>query len=129
MSVLDLLNKPNLKKGLETYAATPGAVLLDARSPEEYRSGHIAGSLNLPLQAWNQAENLIPDKDTPRVRLLPQRCQKQPYGRRAEKAGVFPCDQYWRHRRLRRPAGITENPSFIHSCKTTANPLWVGCCA
>ena len=65
MSVLDLLNKPNLKKGLETYGATPGAVLLDARSPEEYRSGHIAGSLNLPLQAWNQAENLIPDKDTP----------------------------------------------------------------
>lgn len=65
MSVLDLLNKPNLKKGLETYGATPGAVFLDARSPEEYRSGHIAGSLNLPLQAWNQAENLIPDKDTP----------------------------------------------------------------
>jgi rhodanese-related sulfurtransferase len=40
-------------------------VLLDARSPEEYQSGHIAGSLNLPLQAWNRAEEMIPDKDVP----------------------------------------------------------------
>lgn len=65
MSFLGLLNKPNINKGLEVYAATPGAVLLDARSPEEYASGHITNSQNLSLQTWNQAEFLIPEKDTP----------------------------------------------------------------
>lgn len=65
MSILDMLSKPNLEQGLREYAATPGAVLLDVRSPQEYAEGHISGSQNLPLQAWNQAEALIPDKDTP----------------------------------------------------------------
>ena len=65
MCLLGLLNKPNINKGLETYAATPGAVLLDVRSPEEYAGGHIANSLNLSLQTWNRAEMLIPKKDTP----------------------------------------------------------------
>ena len=65
MSMFGLLNKLDINKGLEAYAATPDAVLLDARSPEEYAGGHIAGSQNLSLQTWNRAEMLIPEKDTP----------------------------------------------------------------
>ena len=28
----------------------PGLVILDVRSPEDYRTGHIPGALNLPLE-------------------------------------------------------------------------------
>lgn len=44
-----LLHRPDMEEGLERWRATPGAVLLDVRTPEEYRSGHIPGAVNLPL--------------------------------------------------------------------------------
>ena len=30
--------RPSLAEGLETWKSTPGAVLLDVRTPEEYRA-------------------------------------------------------------------------------------------
>ena len=41
--------RPGLAEGLENWKSTPGAVLLDVRTPEEYRAGHIPGAQNLPL--------------------------------------------------------------------------------
>lgn len=32
-----------------------GAVIVDVRTPAEYKSGHIKGSLNLPLQSLTQS--------------------------------------------------------------------------
>lgn len=50
MSLLNLLEKrPSLAQGLEEYGNTPGAVLLDVRTPKEYAQGHLPGSVNLPL--------------------------------------------------------------------------------
>jgi rhodanese-related sulfurtransferase len=28
-----------------------GAIILDVRTPQEYQSGHVAGSMNIPLQS------------------------------------------------------------------------------
>ena len=33
----------NIRKGLEEYRATPGAVLVDVREADEFRAGHIPG--------------------------------------------------------------------------------------
>lgn len=41
----------NIRKGLETYHATPGAVLVDVREADEFASGHIPGAINVPLSA------------------------------------------------------------------------------
>ena len=65
MSILDMLSKPNLEQGLREYAATPGAVLLDVRSPQEYAEGHIPGAVNIPLQVLPTKKGLPEDPDTP----------------------------------------------------------------
>ena len=39
-------------------------VLVDVRTPEEYRSGHIQGSVNIPLDSLDAVERKIPDKDS-----------------------------------------------------------------
>lgn len=36
-------------QGIKTYKETPEAVLLDVRTVEEYQSGHIPESENIPL--------------------------------------------------------------------------------
>ncbi|MDO5654860.1 MAG: rhodanese-like domain-containing protein [Flavobacteriaceae bacterium] len=40
-----------------------GALVLDVRTPQEYKAGHIKGSKNIPLQnIKNQLKNLPEDK-------------------------------------------------------------------
>ena len=41
--------RPNLARGLAQASATPGAVVLDVREPQEDAQGHVPGSVNLPL--------------------------------------------------------------------------------
>ena len=50
---------------LIAYNQTTNAVLLDVRTPQEYREGHVPGSRNLPLQSIDQAAGVIKDKSTP----------------------------------------------------------------
>ncbi len=38
-----------------------GAVIVDVRTTSEYKSGHIKGSLNIPLQSLNAQLNKIPN--------------------------------------------------------------------
>ena len=65
MGLLNNLLGPDLAQGLKEFEQTPGAVLVDVRTPEEYAGGHVAGSRNLPLQMITQVEDEIPEKDTP----------------------------------------------------------------
>ena len=66
MGLFDFLTRrPSMEEGLERWRETPDAVLLDVRTPEEYRDGHVEGSLNLPLHELKKIETLIPDKTSP----------------------------------------------------------------
>ena len=52
-------------KGLREFSDTPGAVLLDVRSPQEFREGNLPSSVNFPLQEIDRLAHRIEDKDTP----------------------------------------------------------------
>ncbi len=57
--------RTNINDGIKKYENTPGAVLLDVRTPEEYGDYHIKGSVNLPLDKISDVDSLIKDKTTP----------------------------------------------------------------
>ena len=56
--------KPNINDGLEICKNTPGAVLVDVRSADEFKMGRIPGSINIPLNKLSQLEKHA-EKDTP----------------------------------------------------------------
>ena len=64
MSFFDLFKLPDVNRGVEEFQRTSGAVLLDVRTPEEYRSGHIPGSKNIPLQTIDRVGSVAENKDT-----------------------------------------------------------------
>ena len=65
MGFFNLLKTPDIDQGVKEYNATPGAILLDVRTPQEYREGHIPGSQNVPLQSIDLAADLVGDQDVP----------------------------------------------------------------
>lgn len=65
MGILDLFKRVDINVGVDEYMKTPGAVLLDVRSKQEYIAGHIKGSKNIPLDEVAKVANLIKDKATP----------------------------------------------------------------
>ena len=65
MSILDLFRRPDINEGLRRFQATPGAVLLDVRTTEEYAAGHLPGSRNLPLHLLDTPGIPLPDVNTP----------------------------------------------------------------
>ena len=54
--------RPSFQEGLETFQKTPGAVLLDVRTPEEFAAGHVPEAVNAPLDAL---ERIDYQQDTP----------------------------------------------------------------
>lgn len=65
MGFFDFLKAPDINSGVQQFHSTPGALLLDVRTPEEYAQGHVPGSRNLPLQEIDRAAKEIPDHSTP----------------------------------------------------------------
>jgi len=64
MGFFDFFKQPDVNQGAKEYQRTSGAVLLDVRTPEEYRSGHIPGSKNIPLQTIDRVDSVAQNKDT-----------------------------------------------------------------
>ena len=65
MGFFDFLKQPDINQGVEQYKTTSGAILLDVRTPEEYRNGHIPGSRNIPLGTIDRTAEIVDNKDTP----------------------------------------------------------------
>lgn len=65
MNFFDFFKSADINQGLREYESAAGAALLDVRTPEEYREGHIPGSRNIPLQSLDKTEQVIDNKDTP----------------------------------------------------------------
>ena len=66
MGLFDFFRMPDINEGVSRYGATPGVVLLDVRTPEEFRlEGRIPGSRNLPAEELQRASSLVEDRNTP----------------------------------------------------------------
>lgn len=65
MGFFNLLKGSDINQGLEEYKNTPGAVLLDVRTPQEYKDGHIPNSKNVPLQSIGNIKTVTDKMDTP----------------------------------------------------------------
>lgn len=65
MRLFDFLKGPDINQGVKEYSTTDGAVLLDVRTPDEYRQGHIPGSKNVPLQSISKVAGMIDNNSTP----------------------------------------------------------------
>ena len=65
MSTFNFRRGPDLKRGLQEFRETPGSVLLDVRGEDEYRSGHLPGSKNLPRPMLPSLSTRLGPKSTP----------------------------------------------------------------
>lgn len=65
MALFDFLKQPDIGEGVAQFAKTPGAVLLDVRTRQEYAQGRIPASQNIPLDEIEQAAEIFTDRDTP----------------------------------------------------------------
>ena len=65
MSIFGLLKKKDINSLVEECYQTNNSILLDVRTEEEYNSGHIEKSINIPLQRIEDSLKIINDKSTP----------------------------------------------------------------
>lgn len=65
MSIFGFLKQADINAGVGDFLKTEKAVLLDVRTKEEYESGHIENSENIPLQQIQKVLDKITDKNTP----------------------------------------------------------------
>ena len=64
MNFFYFFKQPDIDQGVAQYQETPGAILLDVRTEQEYQEVHIPGSKNVPLQRLDKMDALAENKDT-----------------------------------------------------------------
>ena len=65
MSFFDMFRRTDINEGFARFQSTPGAVLLDVRTSEEYAAGHLPDSRNLPLHLLDTPGIPLPDVNAP----------------------------------------------------------------
>ena len=65
MGILENIGLVSINAGVEEFRATPGAVLLDVRTPLQYQRKRVPESLNLPMEELDRIHELVPDKNVP----------------------------------------------------------------
>ena len=65
MGFFDFLKQPDINKGVADFRNAEGAILVDVRTPQEYREGHIPGSKNVPLQQLDKISSVADNKNIP----------------------------------------------------------------
>ena len=64
MGLFTFLRQQDINVGLERFRNGENAVLVDVRTPAEYRQGHIPGSKNIPLDMLGSISDAVKDKST-----------------------------------------------------------------
>ena len=65
MGLFDFLRGTDINQGIEEWKNTKGSVLIDVRTRDEYRQGHIPGSINIPLNEIDKVIEIVAQKETP----------------------------------------------------------------
>ena len=66
MSFLNGFFGPSIDDLAAQARETPGSIMIDVRTPDEYRSGHIEGALSIPLVSIPAtAATRLPNKNAP----------------------------------------------------------------
>ena len=65
MSIFNRFARKDINEGVRSFRESKNAILLDVRTKEEYASGHIEGSQNLPLDEIDRVDSIIKDKNAP----------------------------------------------------------------
>ena len=65
MGFFDFFKQPDINQGVKEFRQREGALLLDVRTPQEYREGHIPGSKNVPLQQLDKISSVADNKNIP----------------------------------------------------------------
>ena len=98
MGFFDFLKGPDINQGVQEYGAVPGAVLLDVRTPQEYREGHS------PRRGGARPRR---ERRSP-VRILPQRRTQPSGGQPAGPDGLCQRKKYRRNRRIQGKGGVLK---------------------
>ena len=65
MSIFNRFARKDINEGVRSFRESENAVLLDVRTREEYATGHVEGSRNLPLDEIDRVDSVVKDKSTP----------------------------------------------------------------
>ena len=64
MGFFDFFKQPDINQGIKEFSQREDAILLDVRTPQEYRNGFIPGSKNVPLQQLDKMITVVENKNT-----------------------------------------------------------------
>ncbi len=65
MGIFDFLKTKDINEGISQFEQNDGAVLVDVRTEEEYQSGHIPKSINIPLHEIDSITQTISNHAVP----------------------------------------------------------------
>ena len=60
-----VFNSKGMNEYVQEAKGTPGAMIIDVRSPVEFAQGHVEGAVNIPGPDIQRISRIVPDKETP----------------------------------------------------------------